>query len=100
MKAEGKYITRGIQTELKTETIMFLWDLVEKAKAMEEHDYLQVFEITKGQEVINISHTQEIPEYKKTYTLKIDEDFLGKIFAIEDDDGKQRYWAMLLASEY
>lgn len=100
MGAEGKYITRGIQTELKVETIMFLWDLAEKAKSMEKHDYLQVFEITKGQEGINITHTQEFPEYKKTYTLKSDENFIGKIFAIKDDDGKQKYWTMLLASEY
>ena len=100
MKAEGKYITRGIQAELKTETIMFLWSLVEEAKSMQEHDYLQVFEILKGQEGISITHTQEVPVYKKTYTMNIDEEFVGKVFAIEDDNGKHKYWTMLLASEY
>lgn len=61
-------------------------------------DYLQVFEFTVEGNKQRIIHSQEEPEYKREYLLKLTDAlfFVGKIFVIDDGD----HSTMILASEY
>ena len=58
-------------------------------------DYLQVFKISKEGDQLKITHTQEVPAYRREYLLDAPV-FVDKIYAI--DDGEQS--TMLLANEY
>ena len=60
------FTTRTIKEELPEEVLLFIVGLVQNMhKEVKEVDYLQVFEI----EGCTLTHKQEIPEYKKVYTL-------------------------------
>lgn len=90
-----RYMTKGVAEKIPFELQMTLWAMIE---AIEQPDYLQVFqlEIEKGKGTIQ--HSQEEPEYKKTVQIMlIDEDSIHeKVFVIDDGD----YSTMLLAEEY
>ncbi len=60
------FTTRAVKEELPQEVLLFIVGLVQNMhKEVKEVDYLQVFEI----EGCTLTHKQEIPEYKKVYTL-------------------------------
>ncbi len=61
-------------------------------------DYLQVFKLTLEDGKQKIVHSQEEPEFKQEYLLKLADApiFIGKIFVIDDGE----HSTMLLASEY
>lgn len=94
---ENRYITRGINEKLDLQLQILLWNLVDDLKI--EKDYLQVFKLSSGGDVVNIEHTQEVPEYKSY--IKVNAKGLEfhrneKVYLIDSHD----YSTMLLAEEY
>ena len=93
----NRYITCGIATTLPQEIIALLWSLIEELPA--PADYLQVFSIsyTGGDNPhLTIVHSQEQPEYTKTWTVPFNEEINANIFVIDDTT----HSTMLLAEEY
>ena len=77
-----------------------LWSLI-YTMVTEKKDYLQVFDleaigIDSMQPLQKITHTQEVPVYKKEYYLKSEFPVNEKIFVIDDET----HSTMLFASEY
>ena len=94
---ENRYITRGVNEKVDLSLQILLWNLVDDLKV--EKDYLQVFKLSRVGDIINIEHTQEVPEYKlfikvNAEDLEFKEDI--KIYVI--DSGA--YSTMLLSEEY
>ena len=75
---------------------LFMWQCIQDMSP--QKDYLQVFECTLEDGKQKIIHSQEEPEFKKEYLLKLADTpiFIGKVFVIDDGD----HSAMMLASEY
>ncbi|MBK5240254.1 DUF960 family protein [Clostridium sp.] len=101
MDKKDRYITRGIREMNKKNPLMYLklWDLYDEMD-ISEKDYLQVFELRtkinmKGI-VQEIEHTQEEPQYSKTYKYFTDGPVEAKVYIIVEDD----YSTMLIANEY
>ncbi len=60
------FTTRAVKEELPEEVLLFIVGLVKNMhREVKEVDYLQVITIENN----TLIHTQEIPEYKKSYTL-------------------------------
>lgn len=93
-----KYETKGINERLCVDYRIIMWDLIEKLSKEIELDYLQVFEFnTQDNKVQKIKHSQEVPEYEKTYIVPmVDDGIQGKVFVIDDGD----HCTMLWANEY
>lgn len=94
---ENRYITRGINEKLDLPLQILLWRLVDDLKI--EKDYLQVFKLSRVGDVLNIEHTQEIPDYKSCIKVNAkDLEFDGneKVYLTDSQD----YSTMLLAEEY
>lgn len=94
---KNRYITRGINEKIDLQLQILLWSLVDNLKI--EKDYLQVFKLSRVGDVINIEHTQEVPEYKSFIKVNAkDLEFEGheKIYLIDSQD----YSTMLLSEEY
>ena len=94
---ENRYITRGINKKIDLPLQILLWSLVDDLKI--EKDYLQVFKLSRVADVVNIEHTQEIPDYKSGIKVNAkDFEFEGKqkVYLIDSHD----YSTMLLAEEY
>ena len=94
---ENRYITRGINEKLDLQLQILLWNLVDDLKI--EKDYLQVFKLSSGGDVVNIEHTQEVPDYKsciKVNAKDLEFDGKQKVYLIDSHD----YSTMLLAEEY
>lgn len=92
-----KYITKGINERINLSLQILLWSLVDDLKI--EKDYLQAFKLNKVGDVVNIEHTQEIPDYKLCIKLNAkDLEFNGnaKVYLIDSQD----YSTMLLEEEY
>lgn len=67
MFTNERYITREVAEQVPIEIQLLMWDLVD---SIVEKYYLQIFELTpKENEIIEVIHKQEIPEF--TYTYKI-----------------------------
>ena len=93
MIKNARYATRGVMENVNPVLLLFLWQLVDSMPL--PRDYLQVFQFSKEGDKLKITHTQEIPAYRREYLLDAPV-FVGKIYAI--DDGEQS--TMLLANEY
>lgn len=94
---ENRYITRGVNEKLDLHLQLLLWNLVDDLKI--EKDYLQVFNLRRDGNFINIEHLQEIPKYNSLITIDAKNlDFQGteKIYAIDSGE----YSTLLLAEEY
>lgn len=94
---ENRYVTRGVNEKIYLQLQILLWSLVDDLKI--ENDYLQVFKLSRVWDVINIEHTQEVPDYRAC--IKVNAKDLGfkeeiKIYVI--DSGV--YSTMLLSEEY
>ena len=101
MKKIDRYMTRGIQSDVPMETQLFLWELqTEIRNNSKEIDYLQVYRLKVEEGKQRILHTSEEPEYKKEYTIEVEEPIIAKIYIIEDDYGDKLVETMLLAEEY
>lgn len=94
---ENRYITRGVNKKLDLHLQLLLWNLVDDLKI--EKDYLQVFNLRRDGNFINIEHSQEIPKYNSLITINAKNlDFQGieKIYALDSGE----YSTLLLAVEY
>lgn len=94
---ENRYITRGINEKIDLSLQILLWNLVDDLKV--EKDYLQVFKLSRVGDVVNIEHTQEVPDYKACVKVNAkDLEFEGheKVYLIDSQD----YSTMLLSEEY
>jgi len=97
-----RYITRGVSESISESLQLAVWNFIDLLKLKEnlELDYLQVFELrfissnsTLNQE---ITHSQEVPPYKKIYLISTTNPVNAKIYVIDDVD----HSTMLLAEEY
>lgn len=94
---ENRYITRGVNEKIDLSLQILLWNLVDDLKI--EKDYLQVFKLSRVGDVINIEHTQEVPEYKSSIKVNAkDLEFKEEIKIYVIDSGV--YSTMLLSEEY
>lgn len=101
--SKKRYETQGVNTNLDILYRFFMWQLIDELAENMQLDYLQVFEF-KSRKVDNennpyemtLTHSQEVPEYSKTYTFPVSEPVNEKVFVIDDGD----YATMLFASEY
>lgn len=90
-----RYVTRGVMENLEIPIQIFLWDLIDRLDG--EKDYLQVFELKQiGEDRIRIIHRQEVPEYRREYTIKGTIETKVKLFAIDSGE----YSTLLESSEY
>ena len=88
------YITRGAADKVPVWLQRLIWFAVSEDY---EKDYLQVFEAKTVNGETTLIHSQEEPQFKKTYSLKVvDEPVDLKIYVV--DDGL--HITMMLAEEY
>lgn len=93
----ARYITKGIQTFLKEELQLILWDLIDGLEV--EKDYLQVFKLQVEGEELKLTHRQEEPDYVREYRVKLKELSLHqdeKVFVIDDGE----FSTMMFSYEY
>lgn len=100
-KENNRYITRDVNDEMDIRLQLIMWSLIDKLnnKKAIKVDYLQVFRLRKEGTSIVIEHTQEEPEYKEVYLLKLEGLELNsnkKIYVIDSGE----YSTMLLPQEY
>ena len=91
-----RFITKGAESDVPLLLQLFMWECIDEMQ--EPKDYLQVFEFMLSDNKQKIIHSQEEPEYKREYLLKLSDTlfYIGKIFIIDDGE----HSTMLLASEY
>lgn len=97
MSNKQRYLTRGINENIPIELQCYLWNLID-TMAVDEKDYLQVFDIKNTDTGLEITHSQECPEYSKIHRIHnyFNDTVDIKIFVIDSDD----YSTMLFAHEY
>lgn len=98
---ENKFITIGVKENISIDIQLFMWNEIEKRiNSKEQVDYLQIFNLTIIDEVlgiVEIEHTQEIPEYRNISIIKSKGVRINlKIYVIIESE----YATMMLASEY
>ena len=94
---QNRYITRGVNEKVDLSLQILLWNLVDDLKV--EKDYLQVFKLSRVGDIINIEHTQEVPEYKLFIKVNAEDlEFNEEIKIYVIDSGA--YSTMLLSEEY
>lgn len=98
-----RLMTRGIDSRVPLSIQICLWGLVDNLVNSDvKTDYLQVFELKTNKHTdksiyLHIEHRQEVPPYKREYTIKnVEAEINDKIYII--DDGTHS--TMLFASEY
>lgn len=97
------YITSSLNSEMTDELRIHLLALLETAriKLDGDLDYLQVFKIKNKQGKVEITHTQEVPEYKKV--VEADKVVMRDctIFWISDEDENGvEHSTLMLAEDY
>ena len=90
-----RYLTRGVSNLIPLPVQLYLWLLYDQLPKG-ERDWLQIFRITPEENHLNISHEQEVPEYKRVHQIYGVPSFSAKVYIIDDGD----YETMLLADEY
>ena len=98
---ENKFITIGVKENISLDIQLFMWNEIEKRiNSKEQVDYLQIFNLTIIDEVlgiVEIEHTQEVPEYRNTSIIKSKGVRINlKVYVIIESE----YATMMLASEY
>ena len=96
-----KYLTKGIAAELPLALQLCLWQIISDLSRRISLDYLQVFRLEaisiNGLSFQQITHSQELPPYKNTVTIRFNQPVSNrKIFCIDD----QTHSTMLFAEEY
>lgn len=96
----NRYITRGVNEKVDIRLQLLIWSMIDNLneKGNIEVDYLQVFKIKKEGAFIVMEHYQEVTEYKKIYTLELEDIEMNKnlkVYAIDDIE----YSTMLLPEE-
>jgi len=96
-----RYISKGIQQTTPLELQLFMWSCIHKLKSQNyKLDYLQIFVLTK-MKIDNIflqeiTHSQEMPVFKKAYRLLTNQTVYSKVFVIDNGE----FSTMLLSEEY
>ena len=90
-----RYATKGITNTVPLVTQIILWNCIDSMK-VERKDYLQVFKLVANGNYQHVTHSQEEPAYKRTFTFPTDKPITAKIFVIDDET----HSTMLLAEEY
>ncbi len=92
-----RFLTARIDSEIPLSLQCFLWNLID-TMLVSCKDYLQVFKITSKDNKLKIVHSQECPDYTKSYIIENCFSFPVniKIFVIDSND----YSTMLFADEY
>lgn len=97
---ENRYITKGVNENLDIRLQIRIWNLIDGLKELMEVDYLQIFRISQvNKSRIEITHEQEIPEYKAIYEIDRKEIVLesdAKIYVISENG----YRVMMFSEEY
>ena len=91
----NRYLTRGVSNLIPLPVQLYLWLLYDQLPKG-ERDWLQIFRITPEENHLNISHEQEVPEYKRVHQICGVPSFSAKVYIIDDRDHE----TMLLADEY
>ena len=92
-----RFCTCGVNKEVPIVLQCMMWNMVDTME-VESKDYFQVFELSEYDGMQKIVHSQEIPEYKMEYLVKLQGApiFVGKIYVIDD----KTHSTMLKAEEY
>ncbi len=93
-KSKGRYLTRGVDSEIPLALQLFLWKCIDELPP--ERDYLQVFRIETNGKLLVITHTFEQPEYSRKYIFTDEMTLNAKVYVIDDGE----HCTMLLAEEY
>ena len=98
---ENKFMTIGVKENISLDIQLFMWEEIkERIVSGKQVDYLQVFNIRiidKVLGVVEIEHTQEVPEYRNTSIIKSKGVRTNlKVYVIIESE----YATMMLASEY
>lgn len=98
---ENKFMTIGVKENISLDIQLFMWEEIkERIDSGKQVDYLQVFNIRiidKVLGVVEIEHTQEVPEYRNTSIIKSKGVRTNlKVYVIIESE----YATMMLASEY
>ncbi len=96
-----RYKSRGINTKLPIPIQVILWSILDQHLQSEtEIDYLQIFKFVEENGILAIKHSQEQPDYKKQYTMRMCDEYRvltgSTIYIIDDKD----HSTMLFAEEY
>ena len=88
------FITSGVDRNIPPVLQIIMWELIGQMPV--DKDYLQGFSLSCDNGRQRITHTQEVPEYRKEYVFNTDKPVTAKIFVIDS----KTYSTMLLANEY
>lgn len=67
---ENRYVTKLVNENLDIRIQLRIWNLIDELKELMEVDYIQIFRISQiNKSRIEITHEQEIPEYKAIYEI-------------------------------
>jgi hypothetical protein len=95
MFSSKRYATANIMREVPLELQTFLWECVDSIPI--GMDYLQIFRLSKAEELQKIIHEQECPPYQKEYVFAQPFSLTeAKIYVINDE----AHATMLFAYEY
>ena len=100
---QPRYISRGVSEHIPKEIQIFLWKMLDIQRETTKPDYLQVFRLETiensedGTLVQVITHSQERPNYERTYYFPmVEKGVTEKVYIIDSEE----YATMILASEY
>ena len=97
----NRYLTRGINNDLPIEVQIVLWDMIDNlVKSEKNTDYLQVFRFQFKGNRFFIHHSQEQPQYQKSYEYEMKDEYyplLKKVVYVIDDI---THCTMLFSNEY
>ncbi|MDR3562196.1 MAG: DUF960 family protein [Negativicutes bacterium] len=93
----AKYVTSGVMRQVPPDVQRYLWHLIDRMQAEVKPDYLQVFELQKGDRTgQKLVHSQEVPAYRAEYVFdNVARPLLIKVYVIDDGE----YSTMLLPEE-
>ncbi|MBW4862706.1 MAG: DUF960 domain-containing protein [Paeniclostridium sp.] len=96
MFSKQRYLTREVADKVPVEIQLLMWNMIEELNV--KKDYLQVFKLKEqGQQMLEIIHKQEIPEFMQTILIKnIGVKKEMKIYVIDSGD----YSTMMFSHEY
>lgn len=90
-----RYITKGVQSDIPAELMIFMWNCIDNLP--DQCDYFQVFKLENVNEIQKVHHFSEQPEYSADYILtSVRKPVTSKVYVIDDKE----YTTMLLANEY
>ena len=92
-----RFCTCGVIEEVPIVLQCMMWNMVDTME-VESKDYFQVFELSEYDGMQKIVQSQEMPEYKMEYLIKLQGApiFVGKVYVIDD----KTHSTMLKAEEY